>query len=122
MQALRDNSLKSRAYLQYRRVSDEEAVLQHKRKQRKVSASLEYVVKNEGIDTHNVHYQHLLKQHHKLRQHVRHCSNTGCDSKCVPFSIKCSRRILISAPHVAIEWAECVDETILFPCVFERLK
>lgn len=82
------------AYRCYRRKSGEEALLEHKLKQKRCTASLEYFLKKDPRDIHKSHNQHLIKQHHRLSQPPRHCNNNGCDNKCLPFTNKCSRRIL----------------------------
>lgn len=84
-------SLEDVAYSRYRRKSGEEALLEYKLKQRRCTASLEYF---QNKDPREPHSQYLVKLHHHLSQTPHHCSNLGCDNKCLPFSSKCSRRIL----------------------------
>ncbi len=83
-------TLEEVACARYRRKSGEEALLGHKLKQKRCTASLEYFLKK---DAHKAHNQYLIKHHHRLSHSPSHCNNHGCDNNCLPFSSKCSRRI-----------------------------
>ena len=83
------------AYRRYRRKSGEEKLLEHKLKKRRYAASLDYFLKKDDRESHKHHNQYLLKMHHRLAQNQVHCNNYGCENKCLPFSNKCSRRILL---------------------------
>ena len=89
----------SSAYRRYRVKSGEEALLEHKLRQKRCSASLEYFLKRDPRDGQKQHNQYLIRLHHRLTtsqpsSSSQHCSNHGCENRCLPFSSKCSRRIL----------------------------
>lgn len=86
-------SLEDAAYRCYRKRSGEEALLERKQKQRRISASLDYFCKREVRDLHKSHYQYLTKLHQQSNSKDP-CTTAGCEHTCLPYSNRCSRRIL----------------------------
>ena len=88
-------SLEDSAYRCYRKRSGEEALLERKQKQRRIGSSLDYFCKRDVRDMHKAHYQYLVKLHQESPSvNATHCTSGGCDHPCMPYSTRCSRRIL----------------------------
>jgi KAT8 regulatory NSL complex subunit 2 len=83
------------AYRNYRKRVSEEGLLERKQKLRRVMITLELYTKKELRDSNRSHYQHLTKLQQQLRtSHTCTCSTVGCNQMSMPFTAKCSKRIL----------------------------
>ena len=73
----------------------EEGLLERKQKLRRVTATLDLYTKKELRDSNKLHYQHLMKLQQQLRpSHICVCTTSSCNSTSLPFTSKCSKRIL----------------------------
>ena len=88
-------SLEDAAYRCYRKRSGEEALLERKRKQRRIATSLEVFSRKDVRDSNRIHYQFLARLHQQVGPEPRPlCSNPTCEHKCAPFASRCLKRIL----------------------------
>lgn len=71
-------------------------MLARRRKARKIAASLDLITHKEGREGHREHYHHLLKLQTQLG-YVGYtpCATSGCEGKSLPFTDRCSLRILL---------------------------
>ena len=89
-------SLEDAAYRSYRRRTGEEAVLERRQKQRQIAASIEFFSRKEMRSSSRGHHQHLVRlQGQYMPTPHPVCNNLNCENKCLPFSMKCRRRIPI---------------------------
>ena len=88
-------SLEDAAYRCYRKRSGEEALLDRKRKQRRIASSLEVFSRKDVRDSNRIHYQFLARLHQQVGPEPQPlCSNPTCEHKCAPFASRCLKRIL----------------------------
>ncbi len=83
------------AYRCFRRRTGEYGLLERRLKLRRVSATLDLYSKKELRESNKSHYLHLVKTQHTLRpQNISACSTVGCSQISLPYTTKCSKRIL----------------------------
>lgn len=74
----------------------EEGLLERKQKLRRATATLDLYTKKELRESNKSHYQHLMKLQQQLRaSHTNVCSTFGCTAISMPYTAKCSKRILL---------------------------
>lgn len=84
------------AYRCYRKRTSEQGLLERRLKLRRVSATMDLYSKKELREANKSHYQHLVKLQQQLRpSHTSTCSTASCNQMSMPFTSKCSKRILL---------------------------
>ena len=84
------------AYRCYRKRSGEEALLERKRKLRRVTASLELFSRREARENNKTHHQYLTRLQQQLSQGPSPtCGTSGCENSTLLFAGRCLKRILL---------------------------